>query len=62
MTENDKIKSRWESYFNHLLNEENPRVVFGDGVPNEGITSGISREEVKEALKKMKSGKACRPD
>ena len=62
ITDNDKIKNRWEAYFDRLLNEENPRVVFGDGVPNEGITSGISRDEVKRALKKMKNGKACGPD
>lgn len=48
LTEDSKVKSIWESYFNHLLNEENPRVVVGDGVPNEGITPGISRDEVKK--------------
>ena len=62
LTENDKIKCRWESYFNRLLNEENPRVVFGNGAPNEGITPGICREEVRKALYKMKNGKACGPD
>ena len=29
------------------LNEENPRPIFDDGVPNEGLTQGISRNEVK---------------
>ena len=29
------------------LNEENPRPIFDDGVPNEGLRQGISRNEVK---------------
>ncbi len=62
LSEDGKIKDRWEKYFEHLLNEENPRVVFGDGVPNQAVTSSISREEVKKALKKMKKGKATGPD
>ena len=57
-----KIKERWEIYFEKLLNEENPRMVFEDGVPNLGTTTMISREEVENALKKMKTGKATGPD
>ena len=37
-------------------------MVFGDGVPNQGLTPGISREEVEKALKKMKNKKATGPD
>ena len=44
------------------MNEENPRVVFQNGVPNEGVTPTVSRGEVKRALKKMKNGKATGPD
>ena len=44
------------------LNEENPRAVFGDGVPNEGLTQAINREEVEVALKGMKHGNAMVPD
>ena len=36
--------------------------VFGDGVPNEGLTPPITREEVEVALKGMKHGKAMGPD
>ena len=45
-----------------LLNEENPRTVFGDGFPNEGLTPAIKREEVEVALNGMKHGKAMGPD
>ena len=48
--------------FGKLLNEENPRTVFGDGVPNEGLTPAINRKEVEVALKEMKLGKAMGPD
>ena len=30
------VIGRWKGYFNKLLNEENPRYIFDDGVPNEG--------------------------
>ena len=46
----------------NLLNEGNPRTVFSDRVPNEGLTPAISREEVGVALKGMKNGKAMGPD
>ena len=36
--EQEKIKDMWKSYFEMLLNEENPRTVFEDGVHNEGLT------------------------
>ena len=45
-----------------MLNEENPRVVFENGTENDKETLGISREEVKMALKRMKNGKATGPD
>ena len=47
------FKERWGDYFEHLLNEENPRMVYGDGEPNEGLTSGIMREEVVKAVRKL---------
>ena len=31
----DMIIGRWKGYFDKLLNEENPRSIFGDGVPND---------------------------
>ena len=44
------------------LNEENPRSIFDDGVPNEWLTQGISRDEVKVAVSRMKNGKATGMD
>ena len=58
----DKIKMRWEKYYEKLLNEENPRMIFEDGVQNLGVTQSISRREVKKQLKKMKNGRAIGPD
>ena len=60
--EHDKIIERWKGYYGKLLNEENPMTVFGDAVPNEGLTAAINREEVEVALKGMKHGKAMGPD
>ena len=34
----DMIIGRWKGYFDKLLNEENLRSIFDDGVPNEGLT------------------------
>ena len=45
-----------------LLNEENTRTVFEDGVQNECLTFGIERREVKVALQRAKKGKAMGPD
>ena len=58
--EHDKIIERWKGYYGNLLNEENPRTVFGDGVPNEGLTPAINRKEVEVALKGMKLGNGTR--
>ena len=62
LSDQNKIKERWEGYFENLLNEENPGVVFEDGIQNQGVTPDVSRKEVKLALKKMKNGKATGPD
>ena len=42
--EHDKTIERWKVYFGKLLNEETPMTVFGDGVPNEGLTPAINRK------------------
>ena len=62
LAEENEIKRRWETYFERLLNEENPRMVFEDGIPNEAVTSAVTRREVKQAVRKMKNGKAAGPD
>ena len=59
--ERDIIK-RWKEYFEKLLNEENERLIRGDGIPNFGVAPEISKEEVRAALAKMKNGKAVGPD
>ena len=58
----EKIKDRWKGYFEMLLDEDNPRTVFEDGVQNEGGTLRIERREVRVALKRAKKGKAMGPD
>ena len=62
LAEEDEIKSRWETYFEGLLNEENPRAVFEDGLPNEAVTTAVTRREVEQAVRKLKNGKAAGPD
>ena len=51
------IIGRWNVYLDKLLNEEHPRSIFDDGVPNEGLTQEISRNDVKLAISRMKNGK-----
>ena len=37
-------------------------MVVGDGIPNQGLTSDINREEVKRGLRKVKDGRVTNPD
>lgn len=62
LTENEMITERWKTYFEKLLNEENPRSVVGDGNPNNGLTREVTREEVAKAVKRMKNARATGPD
>ena len=41
---------------------ENPRSIFDEGLPNKGLTQGVSRNEVKVAISRMKNGKATGMD
>ncbi|XP_068234267.1 uncharacterized protein [Palaemon carinicauda] len=59
LAEESEIKRRWETYFEGLLNDENPRTIFEDGLPNEIVTIGVTRREVEQAVKKMKYSKAA---
>ncbi|XP_068201798.1 uncharacterized protein [Palaemon carinicauda] len=53
LAEETEIKRRWETYFEGLLNEENTRTVFEDGLSNEAVTIGVTRRELEQALQRM---------
>ena len=56
------IIGRWKVHFDRLLNEQNPRSIIDDEVPNEGLTQGINRNEVKVPISRMKNGKTTGMD
>ena len=63
MINSEAVLKRWKVYFEKLMNEENnrePRTEEAE-VVNEEVNC-VSREEVKNALKRMKKGKAVGPD
>ena len=43
----DRIMGRWKGAFDKMLNRENHRFVSEDGVPDDGLTQGIGRNEVR---------------
>ncbi|KAK3566841.1 hypothetical protein QTP86_004554 [Hemibagrus guttatus] len=54
---------RWKEYFEELMNEENERGKRVEGVNSvEQKVDKIRKDEVRKALKRMKSGKAVGPD
>ena len=63
MVNSEAVLKRWKEYFEKLLNKENdrdPRTEEAE-VVNEEVNC-ISREEVKNVLRRMKKGKAVGPD
>ena len=61
------IRERWRSYFARLFKGENEDSLRAESAVQERhlnvrVCSRISKEEVKEALRKMKSEKAVGPD
>ena len=59
----EEVLKRWKEYFEKLMNKENnsdPRTEEAE-VVNEKVNC-ISREEMKNALRMMKKGKAVEPD
>ena len=63
MINSKAVLKRWKEYFEKLMNEEdnrNPRTEEAE-VVNEEVNC-VSREEVKNALRRMKKGKAVGPD
>ena len=63
MVNSEAVLKRWKKYFEKLMNEENnrePRTEEAE-VVNEEVNC-VSREEVKNALKRIKKVKAVGPD
>ena len=63
MVNSEAVLKRWKEYFEKLMNEENnrdPRTEEAEVVKEE--VNCVSREEVKNALRRMKKGKAVGPD
>ena len=63
MVNSEAVLKRWKEYFEKLMNEENnrePRIEEVEVVNEEVIC--VSREEVKNAVRRMKKGKAVGPD
>ena len=63
MINSEEVLNRWKEYFKKLINEENDREPRTEEVEvvNEEVNC-VSREEVKNALRKMKKGKVVGPD
>ena len=63
MVNSEAVLKRWKEYFEKLMNEENnrdPRTEETE-VFNEEVNC-VSREELKNVLRRMKKGKAVGPD
>ena len=63
MVNSEAVLKRWKEYFEKLMNEENNREPRTEEPEmfNEEVNC-VSREEVKNAVRKMKKGKAVGPD
>ncbi|KAK3543883.1 hypothetical protein QTP70_030155, partial [Hemibagrus guttatus] len=63
LTSEQSVQRRWKEYFEELMNEENEREKRVEGVNSvEQKVDKIRKDEVRKALKRMKSGKAVGPD
>ncbi|KAK3518346.1 hypothetical protein QTP86_018579, partial [Hemibagrus guttatus] len=63
LTSEESVQRRWKEYFEELMNEENERKKRVEGVNSvEHKVDKIRKDEVRKALKRMKSGKAVGPD
>ncbi|KAK3545034.1 hypothetical protein QTP86_033232 [Hemibagrus guttatus] len=63
LTSEESVQRRWKEYFEELMNEENEREKRVQGVNSvEQKVDKIRKDEVRKALKRMKSGKAAGPD
>ncbi|KAK3542853.1 hypothetical protein QTP70_005435 [Hemibagrus guttatus] len=63
LTSEKSVQRRWKEYFEELMNEENEREKRVEGVNSvEQKVDKIRKDDVRKALKRMKSGKAVGPD
>ncbi|KAK3563951.1 hypothetical protein QTP86_006275 [Hemibagrus guttatus] len=63
LTSEESVQRRWKEYFEELMNEENEREKRVEGVNSvKQKVDKIRKDEVRKALKRMKSGKAVGPD
>ncbi|KAK3507513.1 hypothetical protein QTP70_028066 [Hemibagrus guttatus] len=63
LTSEESVQRRWKEYFEELMNEENEKEKRVEGVNSvEQKVDKIRKDEVRKALKRMKSGKAVGPD
>ncbi|KAK3549277.1 hypothetical protein QTP70_034483 [Hemibagrus guttatus] len=63
LTSEESVQRRWKKYFEELMKEENEREKRAEGVNSvEQKVDKIRKDEVRKALKRMKSGKAVGPD
>ncbi|KAK3516660.1 hypothetical protein QTP70_021999 [Hemibagrus guttatus] len=63
LTSEESVQRRWKEFFEELMNEENEREKRVEGVNSvEQKVDKIRKDEVRKALKRMKSGKAVGPD
>ncbi|KAK3510979.1 hypothetical protein QTP70_027789 [Hemibagrus guttatus] len=63
LTSEESVQRRWKEYFEELMNEENEMEKRVEGVNSvEQKVDNIRKDEVRKALKRMKSGKAVGPD
>ncbi|KAK3540087.1 hypothetical protein QTP70_025652 [Hemibagrus guttatus] len=63
LTSEESVQRRWKEYFEELMNEENEREKRVEGVNSvEQKVDKIRKDEVRKALKRVKSGKAVGPD
>ncbi|KAK3532159.1 hypothetical protein QTP86_009023 [Hemibagrus guttatus] len=63
LTSEESVQRRWKEYFEERMNEENEREKRVEGVNSvEQKVDKIRKDEVRKALKRMKSGKAVGPD
>jgi hypothetical protein len=66
LTKDEDIKNRWQEYFNKLFNEDSGsssiELDISSNDLNRQFVRRIQESKVKDALKRMKGGKAMGPD